>query len=100
MSTQVTILPPATCDVEWMRAEIEALAAEIFANEYGCDWQRAIDSAFIEVIGMLDYARTWDAECLARREVALMKLTSCSAEDAIDAIRVADGRPVWAEVLA
>lgn len=89
--------------VDWMTCEIECLAAEVFATTYGCDWQLAIDTAFIEVVSLINYAEEWDrtqaAEQRTARQIALMRETGCTAEAAIDAVRHADGRPAWTVVM-
>ncbi len=87
-------------NAETIVIEVEDLAVELFATTYNLSWSGAVTEAICQFRALERYATDWDAECLARREVRLMKLTSCSAEDAIDAIRVADGKPAWSEVLA
>lgn len=84
--------------------EVECLASEIFASTYNMDWGQAVTEAICQFREMQDYARDWDASAAAEsriaRQVALLKLTNCSPEQAIDAVRAADGKPAWSEVLA
>jgi hypothetical protein len=42
--------------------EIEALALEVFSTTYGCEWQRAIDTAIADLPDLIAYADTWNGD--------------------------------------
>lgn len=85
--------------------EIECLAAEIFATTYNLSWRDAVTEAVNCFRDLVSFTIDWDnhpaewALTTTARELAVMRETNCTAEQAIDAVRAVDGKMPWSEVV-